>query len=132
MRQREKNRRHAEVYRRTHPDRVRQSNARYAAAHRAAWALRSAQRRARRLGNGGAFTLEEFRAKCELLGGVCVYCGEARPLTLDHKVPLSRGGRNDIANIVPACRSCNARKRDLTASEYLHLTGAVRVGVGSG
>jgi 5-methylcytosine-specific restriction endonuclease McrA len=40
----------------------------------------------------------------------CAYCGAAKPLTRDHVIPLSRGGRNAIGNILPACGSCNYSK----------------------
>jgi len=44
---------------------------------------------------------------------VCAYCGgqfvEA-DLTVEHIVPVSRGGRHEWTNVVTACRSCNTRK----------------------
>jgi len=41
----------------------------------------------------------------------CAYCGAAdRPLQRDCVLPLSRGGRYTLANIAPACASCNASK----------------------
>ena len=49
----------------------------------------------------------------------CAYCGKRKPLTQDHIVPLSRGGAHDLCNVIPACRSCNARKSTRTALEYL-------------
>jgi len=51
--------------------------------------------------------------------GLCHYCGEQfhpRDLTMDHVIPLSRGGRSDRNNIVPACKECNNKKK------YLHTT----------
>lgn len=42
----------------------------------------------------------------------CHYCGKKRVLTLDHVIPLSKGGLHVIENIVPACRSCNSKKKD--------------------
>jgi 5-methylcytosine-specific restriction endonuclease McrA len=36
-------------------------------------------------------------------------CGEAKPLTVDHVVPVSKGGSNDISNIQPLCLECNDR-----------------------
>lgn len=63
--------------------------------------------------------MQEWREKCALLGNVCIYCGEAKPLTRDHDVPLTRGGTDDIANLLPACKSCNSRKGTRTAREYL-------------
>jgi 5-methylcytosine-specific restriction endonuclease McrA len=46
--------------------------------------------------------------------GICYYCGKKfRPidLTMDHLVPLSRGGRSVKNNLVTACRECNASKK---------------------
>lgn len=42
--------------------------------------------------------------------GRCAYCGWAGKLTEDHVVPLSRGGRHTIGNLLPACGSCNSSK----------------------
>jgi len=53
--------------------------------------------------------------------GVCHYCGGTfRPgeLTLDHLVPLVRGGRSSKGNCVPACKSCNNIKKDLLPVEW--------------
>lgn len=48
----------------------------------------------------------------------CVYCGERRPLSMDHVVPLIRGGRHSIGNIVPACMPCNASKNGRYITEW--------------
>jgi 5-methylcytosine-specific restriction endonuclease McrA len=53
--------------------------------------------------------------------GHCHYCRRgvgAKALTLDHVVPLVRGGRSIRANMVPACKDCNARKQSLLAWEW--------------
>lgn len=43
--------------------------------------------------------------------GGCAYCGAADDgLQRDCVLPISRGGRYTLANVVPACRSCNASK----------------------
>jgi len=49
----------------------------------------------------------------------CSYCGirEVR-LTMDHVVPLSRGGAHDKYNIVPACLPCNSSKKDRLLNEW--------------
>lgn len=41
-----------------------------------------------------------------------------RERTLDHVVPLSRGGRDELENCVAACRSCNSRKAARPVHEY--------------
>jgi len=53
--------------------------------------------------------------------GRCHYCGSQVPpqqLTLDHLVPLVRGGKSSRGNCVPACKECNNRKRDLLPIEW--------------
>lgn len=48
----------------------------------------------------------------------CQYCGDRNhPLTVDHIIPKSRGGKTSWANIVVACKSCNLKKGSRTASE---------------
>lgn len=44
-------------------------------------------------------------------GGVCAYCGDVAT-TSDHVVPKSKGGTDDLSNLVAACRPCNSRKKD--------------------
>lgn len=56
-----------------------------------------------------------------IAAGICHYCGRDFPaaaLTLDHIVPLVRGGRSTRGNCVPACKECNTRKRDLLPTEW--------------
>lgn len=50
--------------------------------------------------------------------GRCFYCGSREALVMDHVVPLARGGRHAIANILPACPKCNGHKNDLLLSEW--------------
>lgn len=53
--------------------------------------------------------------------GRCGYCGRPTPpreLTMDHRVPLVRGGRSTRANVVPACKACNTAKRYLLPTEW--------------
>jgi 5-methylcytosine-specific restriction protein A len=54
--------------------------------------------------------------------GVCHYCGNKFPvkdLTMDHLVPLVRGGRSTKGNLVPACKECNTRKQHQLAFEWV-------------
>jgi 5-methylcytosine-specific restriction enzyme A len=58
----------------------------------------------------------------QLETGVCHYCGKkagAAALTMDHVVPVSRGGCSSKGNVVPACRECNSRKKYLTPAEQI-------------
>lgn len=50
----------------------------------------------------------------------CKYCGQVGgKLEVDHMLPISRGGTNDLSNLVTACQHCNRQKHDKTVSEYL-------------
>jgi 5-methylcytosine-specific restriction endonuclease McrA len=55
--------------------------------------------------------------------GQCHYCQksvEPSQLTLDHIVPLARGGQSTPGNVVPACRDCNLHKKlDTPVDEIL-------------
>ncbi|EFL32590.1 predicted protein [Streptomyces viridochromogenes DSM 40736] len=48
--------------------------------------------------------------------GCCVYCGGASE-TMDHVIPFSDGGADDMSNLVPACHRCNRQKGDKTPAE---------------
>ncbi len=43
-------------------------------------------------------------------GEKCLHCGALDDLTLDHIVPWSTGGMDDITNLQTLCRPCNSRK----------------------
>jgi len=51
----------------------------------------------------------------------CYYCGKEVPekeLTMDHIVPLIRGGKSVKSNIVPACKECNYKKKYMLPIEW--------------
>lgn len=59
--------------------------------------------------------------KNRLAKGRCHYCGaEVSPsdLTMDHIVPVIRGGRSTRGNCVSACKECNNRKKHLLPIEW--------------
>lgn len=52
--------------------------------------------------------------------GQCYHCGgkfQREELTMDHLIPLSRGGRSTKKNIVVSCKECNSHKKNLTVAE---------------
>lgn len=69
-----------------------------------------ARRYARERGAEGSHTVEEWNALKDSNQNKCAICGEEKPLTKDHKVPLSGGGTDYIDNIQPLCRNCNSKK----------------------
>lgn len=53
--------------------------------------------------------------------GTCYYCGGKvgfKNLTMDHIIPLSRGGRSTRDNLVPCCKECNIRKKSSLPVEW--------------
>ncbi len=49
--------------------------------------------------------------------GTCYYCEEKfgrKDLTMDHKIPIARGGKSTKSNIVIACKACNFLKQSRT------------------
>ena len=69
--------------------------------------------------------------KRRLADGVCYYCRRRvgpRNLTMDHVVPMGRGGRSTRGNVVPACKDCNSKKQSMVPVEwqaYLRSLGVV-------
>jgi 5-methylcytosine-specific restriction enzyme A len=67
--------------------------------------------------------------KNEIAKGICHYCQRQFPpeeLTMDHIVPIARGGRSIRGNVAPCCKQCNNEKKYLTPVERImdELKGA--------
>lgn len=104
------------IWRKANPERVRMSHLR---------------RRARLAGNEGSYTIDEINEKFAALGNCCFYCGKGGKMTIDHDVPVSRGGSNYIENLLPACKPCNSKKSAMTSQEYfasLEITNHTKTG----
>jgi len=76
-------------------------------------ALTEAKRRARKRNAAGECSLSQWEARKAMWGGECwlklAGCTKAGT-TIDHVIPLSKGGTNWPSNLRPACPSCNGRK----------------------
>ena len=60
--------------------------------------------------------------KTKISQGICHYCQTKflpDDLTMDHVVPLARGGRSTKGNVVPCCKACNNKKKYLTPAEII-------------
>ena len=53
-----------------------------------------------------------------LLRQSCLYCQSKDRITIDHIIPLARGGRHSIGNLAPACFDCNTRKGAKLVTEW--------------
>ena len=52
---------------------------------------------------------------------MCYFCGRKIPpkeLTMEHVVPIVRGGKSSKGNVVPACKECNNKKKYLLPLEW--------------
>jgi 5-methylcytosine-specific restriction endonuclease McrA len=77
------------------------------------WAVLLQRRRARKKGVENTLTADEWKEILVYFNHACAYCLRTdRPLTQDHIIPLVRGGGHIEENVVPACKSCNSRKKD--------------------
>ena len=57
----------------------------------------------------------------KLARGICYYCARKFPssqLTMDHIVPLIRGGKTTKGNVASACKECNHKKKYLLPMEW--------------
>ena len=57
----------------------------------------------------------------KLAQGICHYCGQqVKPaeLTMDHIVPIARGGQSSKGNVVATCKDCNTKKKSMLPIEW--------------
>jgi 5-methylcytosine-specific restriction endonuclease McrA len=78
------------------------------------------RRRARKMAAPGSHTADDIKTQYKRQHGRCYWCGESvgGGYHADHVVPLSRGGSDDIGNIVIACPSCNLKKNTKMPHEF--------------
>jgi 5-methylcytosine-specific restriction endonuclease McrA len=102
---------------------IRKARSKYYKTEKGRIADRRGQHKRRvKLKDVGTFTNEEWNDRLLEYNHCCAYCYKSFPLdelTVEHMIPLSRGGTNTIDNIVPSCRSCNSRKWTKTPLEML-------------
>lgn len=69
---------------------------------------------------GGRHTLNSTDMQRLLTGFAycCAYCLQCGSLTMDHFIPLTRGGGTVMGNIVPACSPCNSSKQNKMPSDW--------------
>ena len=100
------------------------NNAEKAKASNKAWQINNREkyrnneqkRRARKQASGEYLVLEKEMKR--LYRQKCFYCGANDQITVDHIIPISRGGRHSIGNLLPACKPCNQSKHKKTITEW--------------
>ncbi len=95
LRNAEKMRAYSAAHKRKHPDKTREVNQR---------------RRAIKAAAPGTLTADDIAAVSSAQSHRCAWCSLKRKLTVDHIVPLFRGGHHIKSNIQMLCRSCNSKK----------------------
>ena len=63
-------------------------------------------------------TPEDWNSAVNFFDGKCAYCQRVKPLEKDHVIPTVKDGGYTKDNIVPACKSCNSRKRISDMEEW--------------
>jgi len=98
-------------WRRENPERVKTNATAWRANNRSTVYAGNARRRALlRSVESLQVSGRDWERLCARHGNRCAYCGEAKKLTMDHVIPLTRSGRHSIGNILPACQKCNSSK----------------------
>jgi 5-methylcytosine-specific restriction endonuclease McrA len=105
------------------PSKLNEYQKKYFQSHQDKWRLKGHRRRALKLGGGVySITIEEVKS---MMKRPCFYCGEESK-HIDHIVPLSRGGRHSIGNLIQACASCNLSKSNKFIIEWRSINYGIR------
>lgn len=103
---------------RDNPEKMAEKHRRWRHSHPSAVKLLVYRRRQLQKDAPGTFTEEQLQARIDFYGRRCYLCGcdwdalDSFDQTIDHILPLSKGGTNWPANLAPACRSCNSKKHN--------------------
>lgn len=107
---------HSRKYRANNLEKAREASRRWERANPHKVAEKRQRRRAATYKNG-VYKV----AASELLHlyqGNCFYCQVNLAVSIDHIIPIARGGRHSIGNLVGACKSCNSSKGAKTIMEW--------------
>ena len=83
-------------------------------------------RRHKKRSNGGSFTVDQWLDLCAAYDFRCACCGVLEQ-TVDHVIPVTKGGSSFIENIQPLCKSCNSSK-GTKGTDYRAVRGSILSG----
>jgi 5-methylcytosine-specific restriction endonuclease McrA len=66
-------------------------------------------------------TSEQWEKINKSFNNCCAYCGKSGKMTVEHFIPISKGGEFTINNILPVCLSCNSSKKDRDFKKWYKL-----------
>lgn len=112
----EKRRQTSVQWRKDNAERKRAANRKWFRENPATMAAITARRRN---AAGPGVTNEQWRLILSMTDNRCSYCGRDGKMTMDHVVPLSRGGLHAVENVTPACHSCNSRKNAKDVRDWM-------------
>ncbi len=112
----EKVRAKVQLWKKQNPEKVAKNNKIFRKRHPERIANNAARRR-KKIAQNGIFQILNKELKA-IYASKCFYCGATESIEMDHVIPISRGGRHSIGNLVPACKTCNLSKRDKLLIEW--------------
>lgn len=81
--------------------------------------------RARKLNAEGQYSASDVKRIFSAQKGRCACCGKKKKLTVDHIVPLTKGGSNWPRNLQGLCLNCNSQKNARDPIEFMRDRGAL-------
>src|SRR5690606_6740942 len=107
-------------WRKANPEKAREASRRWKKENPEKNRVNANKHRALKVSAEGSYTNADIDAQYKRQKGRCYYCGckmvrvanLPNSATVDHVVPLDRGGRNSLDNLVIACKPCNSSKAD--------------------
>lgn len=107
----DKHRESSKRYYKNNPEKVKLANKAYEKKNPEVRRAIKFNRRAREENAEGSISSDDWIRLCNKYGNKCLCCGRSDvKLTLDHVIPLAKGGSNMIENAQPLCASCNSKK----------------------
>jgi 5-methylcytosine-specific restriction endonuclease McrA len=111
-----------QAWRKANPDRAKEIARNWQHNNREKFRVKESNKRAKRRGNGGSYTVSEWEALKVKYDYTCLCCLKKEPdisLEADHVIPITKGGNSFIENIQPLCKPCNLKKMTLSTDYRL-------------
>jgi len=116
----EKSKEYSRLWRKNNPDKVKQYHTDYSNKNKEKESLRFREKSSRRrlqIKNNGVYKISPKDLK-RLVTQPCFHCSKTENQTLDHIIPISRGGTHSVGNLQTLCLQCNLSKATKTMMEW--------------